>query len=555
MRALVVALMAMAGPAAAADRALVLANSNYADAADIAGAVAAIQAAPVLRAEGFVTLGATDQTAEGLRARLSELLGQIAPGDRVVIMVAGHFVQAAGQTWFLGTEASVPDVATVGAAGLSVAAILSVAAEVPGGAVVLLGTEARRISLGRGLTPGIGPLDIPQGVTVVQGDAVRVADFAARHLTRRGLSLPQMLAAAPELGAQGFLAPLPFRTDAVTAPAPVPAPLPPAQTEAERAEEDRQVAAARRAGTLAAWQDYITRWPAGRHLVEARAEVARINADPVARARAAEEALNLSRDQRRAVQRQLSLLGFDPRGIDGLFGPGSRAAITAWQRANAEAANGFLTRDQILRLTAQADRRAAELEAEAAARRAEQERQDRLFWDQTGARGDEAGLRAYLKRYPDGLFAELAQARLDGIEADRREQAAAQDRAAWDRARGADTVRAYREYLAAFPRGAFTAEAQARIEALQTPALSDADRARAEAAEQALNLGGLARNLIEQRLEALGFAPGQVDGTFDERTRRAIRRFQASRGLPETGYLDQTAMVGLLAGGVLQLGD
>ena len=60
---------------------------------------------------------------------------------------------------------------------------------------------------------------------------------------------------------------------------------------------------------------------------------------------------------------------------------------------------------------------------------------------------------------------------------------------------------------------------------------------------------------IEQRLDALDLRPGEVDGIFDERTRRAIRRFQTARGLPETGYLDQSSMVGLLAGGVLKMGE
>jgi peptidoglycan hydrolase-like protein with peptidoglycan-binding domain len=559
MRAMLFSLVMMAGGAHAADRALILANGNYSDAADIAGATAAMQAAPVLRAEGFVTLAAADQPVAGLRARLSELLRDLAPGDRLVILLAGHFVQAGGETWVLGTDASVPDLANVGAQGLSVATVLRVAAEVPGGAVVMLGTESRRITLGRGLASGIGRLDVPQGVTVVQGDAARIADFAARQITRRGLSLPAMLAAAPDLTAQGFLAPVTFRADGVATPPPVTAPVVtpprPGQTDAERAEEDRVWADAQRLKTQTAYQTYLVRYPSGRFAAAARAEIARIAADPAALARAGEDALGLSRDQRRAIQRQLSIMGFDPRGIDGLFGPGSRAAITAWQRANGEPANGFLTRDQILRLTAQADRRAAELEAEAAARRAEQERQDRIYWDQTGAAGDEAGLRAYLRRHPDGLFAELAQARLDAIEGERRAQAAAQDRAAWDRARAADSPAAYLEYLAAFPQGAFVADARGRIEALENPGLSEADRARAEAAEGALRLNGLARNLIEQRLDALGTRPGDVDGVFDDRTRRAIRRFQASRGLPETGYLDQTVMVALLAGGVLRMGE
>lgn len=543
-----------AGVACAEDRALILANENYRDAADIAGASAVLAAAEALRASGFLVTAEGDMTTPTMRARLSEFVAASAPGDRLVLIVAGHLARSGGESWLLGTEASQPDLAQVGGVAVSLSTILDVAALAPGGAVVLLGSETTRLPLGAGLEQGLGRVAVPQGVALVRGEAGRIADFAASQIVRRGVSLPVMLDAMPDLTAEGFLAAdLPFRPVSVAAPDAV-APPPPGPTDAERAEDDRAYAEARLRATPEAMDGYLAAYPAGRHAAEARAEAARMRADPALRAQAAEVALALNRDQRRAIQRQLSLLGFNPKGIDGLFGPGSRAAIAAWQQANTETVNGYLTRDQILRLTAQAERRAAELEAEAAARRAEQERADRLYWDQTGAAGDEAGLRVYLKQYPDGLFAELAAQRLKVIEDARRAEAAAQDRAAWDRALAVNSVAAYTEYLTAFPKGAFAADAQTRIDALED-ALSAEDRARAEAAEAALNLNPLSRQLIEQRLAALDLRPGEVDGVFDDRTRRAIRRFQAARGLPETGYLDQASMVALLAGGVLQMGE
>jgi peptidoglycan hydrolase-like protein with peptidoglycan-binding domain len=554
MRAIMVALAVWGGAALAEDRVLILANENYRDAADVDGAADLLAAGPALAAAGFRLAAESDATAATMRLRLSQMLAALAPGDRVVIALAGHFAHGPTQTYALGTEATLPDLAQVGGVAVPLSTVLDIAGQVPGGALVLLGTEPSRLPLGRGLVQGIGPMEVPQGVTVVSGDAAEVAGFAGRLATQRGMSLPAMLAEAPDLTATGFLAATPFRPLGATV-TPAPTPPKPAQTDAERAEEDRIYAEARRQGTIAAYEAYLRSYPAGRHAALVRAEVARLRADPLVQAQLAEEALGLTRDQRRAIQRQLSLLGIDPRGVDGLFGPGSRGAIRTWQERNAERVTGFLTRDQILRLTAQADRRAAELEAEAAARRAEQERQDRLYWDQTGAAGDEAGLRAYLRRYPDGLFAELATERLAAIEAARRAEAAAQDRAAWDRARATDSVAGYRAYLAAFPNGAFAAEATARIEALREDAASAEDRARAEAAEAALGMNAVARNLIEARLAALDLRPGEVDGVFDDRTRRAIRRFQAARGMPETGYLDQAAMVALLAGGVLKLGE
>ncbi|MEL6794573.1 MAG: peptidoglycan-binding domain-containing protein [Pseudomonadota bacterium] len=64
----------------------------------------------------------------------------------------------------------------------------------------------------------------------------------------------------------------------------------------------------------------------------------------------AEQALRLSRSERREIQRGLRAEGFYRSTIDGLFGRGSRGAIGAWQQANGAAATGFLTAEQARRL-------------------------------------------------------------------------------------------------------------------------------------------------------------------------------------------------------------
>lgn len=43
----------------------------------------------------------------------------------------------------------------------------------------------------------------------------------------------------------------------------------------------------------------------------------------------------------------------------------------------------------------------------------------------------------------------------------------------------------------------------------------------------------------QDRLQAAGFDPGPLDGVFGPRTKEALRRYQASRGLPGTGVLDE----------------
>jgi peptidoglycan hydrolase-like protein with peptidoglycan-binding domain len=192
--------------------------------------------------------------------------------------------------------------------------------------------------------------------------------------------------------------------------------------------------ATRKINTVAGYQGYIDTYPDGLFAEDAQAAIEDLQLAPLRAAEAEEDALRLSRDDRREIQRSLTLLEYDPRGIDGIFGPGSRAAITRFQQANGLEATGYVTRGLLDRLTLQAERRNAELEAEAARRKIELERQDRAYWRETGALGDEAGLRAYLERYPDGVFAEIATVRLRPFEDARRAAAAAQDRADWDAA-------------------------------------------------------------------------------------------------------------------------
>ncbi len=545
---MVMAAVIAAGPALAQDAALVIGNENYRNARDISAADDAMDAAEALERAGFAVRKGSDLTAATMRDLLAEHYGDTEQPGRSVILLAGHFVHSGDETWLLGVQTDRPTLASVDGAGMSLATVLRIAAERPGGALVLLGTEDRRIALGRGLVSGIGALDIPQGVTVIHGEAEEVAEFAAEVVTVRGLTAAALAARADDLAAEGYLGnAAPFLPEAgAEAPVPVPLPEPPATAAEDALAAERALWEATRAiDTRYGYEAYLRRYPEG-IFAEAARRALDEGSDPVTSARAAEAALGLSRERRRQVQRDLSLLDIDPRGIDGVFGPASRRAIATWQSRNGHAATGYIDAPQLAALSAQAGARAAELEAEAAARQAAQDREDRLYWDQTGAAGDEAGLRAYLGRYPDGLFADLAQARLDAIEDARQADAAAGDRAAWDEALRRNTVEGFRAYLAAYPQGAFADEARRILAAREPSAAEDAARLQAERTEQALGLNQAMRSLVEQRLAGLGLDPGRADGVFDDDTRRALRRYQQARGLPVTGYLTQQTVARLM---------
>ncbi|RDC75438.1 peptidoglycan-binding protein [Rhodovulum sp. 12E13] len=512
------------------------------------------------REAGFDVTNAPHESVADMRAALSGLLSAADPGERRVIVLAGAFVHDGRQVWLMErAEGAAPDRGAVGDVALAVDTALAVAADAPGAAFVALADAAERQAPepGRGLQAGlVPPREIPQGVTVLHGDLRGVTAALAHRALRPGVDVTAAVGRQSGVTALGFLpqghALRPERA-AAAAPAAEPAAESAAESGAEpgpepdNAAERAAVARAEEADTRAAWRAYLDAYPDGAGAAAARAAIARIEADPERRAAEAEAALDLDRQRRRQVQSQLAILGHEPRGVDGVFGPNTRAAIARFQRAQGYEGTGYLTRPQLEELSVAAARRQAELEAEAERRRLQAEREDRAVWQATGAEGDEAGLRTYLQRFPDGLFAEEAREALAAIEGERRAAAEAADATAWERAVGADTVDAYRGYLEARPQGAFAPEARARIEALRAEAAGADAREAARASERQLGLNDVTRLLVEQRLAQLGLDPGRADGAFDASTRRAIRTFQRNRDLEPTGYLTQATVARMLA--------
>ena len=546
------ATLLFAAPATAEMRALMVANEDYRTFGKVSRGDDIVRLEDEAAAAGFEFTVLDDQGGGAIARALGELDRALAPEDTVVVALTGRFVTDGDRTWLLAAPADRPSGFVTGNHAVSVEAILAMLGKVPGRAVLALGSYDRfDTRFDGGLSEGIGALDIPQGVTVLRGEPQDVADFLEDRLFVPDTDLAVAIARDRDITAEGFL-PRPFVL--VT-------------SEGGAAVEDTGDDAAgpvvlddlddatlwrlaQTTDTVRAYQDYLRLSPRGAFREEALNRIAALEGDPWRAERLAEERLNLTRNERRQIQSDLTVLGYNTRGVDGIFGPGTRAAIKNWQQEAGYPQSSYLTRPQIRALAAEAGLRRAEIEAEEERQRLIREREDRTYWSQTGARGTETGLRAYLDRYPEGLFAEEARAALAEIEAESGAASAA-DRRAWDEARAADSIPAYRAYLTSQPRGAFRDEARARIRQLRDGTGSTgASTAELEAEERALNLNPLTLRLVEARLADVGLDPGPVDGRIDGRTREALRRYQAARNLPATGYLNEATLVVMLAGSI-----
>lgn len=524
--------------------ALIVANGDYAALPDVRG-----NADIVTAAEGFesrdVTLFLREDARTGQIFNTMETLEKKLPEtDRLLVVLSGRMVFSNAETWILPVNYEPGPFSRLGRQAFPLSSVLSLMQGVEGGATLIVATDGVGRSIVDRTEFGIGPLAVPDDVTVLVGDVASTARLLENRLTKPDLTFIEeaealdfeLLGRVDE--SQTFLPPEPRSTSRSSG------------RLIDRLQDIRAWRSAADVDTVQAYRGYLRDFPDGRFVTMAQNRIDALTDTPEARAERAEQSLDLSRDARREIQRDLTLLGYGTRGIDGIFGPGTRSAITSWQRDNGMDATGFLSREQLDRLAVAADRRAAELEIEAERRRVQQIQQDRAYWDESGALGTERGYRDYLRRYPDGEFADVAEDRLLLIEQQKTQSAEANDRRLWNNAARTDTSASYRAYLERSPNGAFREEAEARLAAIEDQNRSRENRRAAEATEKALGLSAGTRRLIEARLAAMELQPGAVDGNFDKRTRRAIRRYQETRDLPRTGYLSEAVIIRLLADSV-----
>ena len=545
------AAIALSAPAAARDRALVIANEEYPryDDIDLEGDLRATRDA--IEDAGFEVDINVDADLPAMLDALDRFAGDVrGEDDARLVVLLGQFVRVGGGVWMLGFETDgVPGIADLPLTAMPVDLIAAVLEREEGRVALLLGGEVGDRPEGdvvtKGLHPAIPPRDLR--VPLVMGPAEEVMEAV-----REDLMLPGNALGERELKERGLLSRRVGEDGIRVTDAAREAPV--RRTVSAETAEENYWEVVERFDNQVGYEAYLRRFPEGRYAGTARDRLRAIVDDPAREAREREADLNLRPEERRAIQSDLVLLDFDTRGVDGVFGPGSRTAIAAWQDRNGYDATGFLSGEEVRVLDAQGARRQAALDSERERRRAEAERADRAYWDQTGADGSADGLRRYLDRFPDGIYASAAETRLDALAEDARSRASARDREAWRAAEDRDRPGAYRRYLRDNPDGAYRDAATRRLRELtgrDDGGDGEARRLAAEA-EGRLGLDEAGRRLVESGLESFGLEPGEVDGEFDRQTRRALRRYQEERGLPVTGYMSQDIVVRMLAERILR---
>ncbi|MHA1127977.1 MAG: peptidoglycan-binding protein [Alphaproteobacteria bacterium] len=527
--ALTLSMAAMAGGVSAADLALIISNGDY-DYLREEGRISRKHddLVAAFKAEGFEVIEGADLTRLEMLA-LAKRADSISEAvENFVILLSGNIVNDGRQTWVLPVDTAGDTLLEAAFGAPTLDTFLAMAGTKPGHASVFIGVSDVDPNRNSGLKSGVGDATIPQGVLLVSGQADKIEELLRDDLLGSNRPMSVLLANPSRIDVTGYVSPDNGLSGSSTTP----------ETSApgnwvDFVAEQTLWAVADKSNKRDDLEEYLRRFPSGIFAQAARARLA--TTAPVIvtpTPKEAEAALRLSRTERRNIQENLTLLGFDTRGVDGILGRGSRAAIAAWQGRQRLEVTGYLTDPQITRLREQAD-----------SERTIQEAADRRYWNAVGSSGRKVDLQAYLDRYPAGIHADEARELLVVYEA---EEVTQRDNTAWSAAVARNTANSYRAYLAKFPRGIYATVAKQRIETLEPDDAIDVNAA--QAAEARLNLNVATRLLIENRLKNAGFNPGRLDGVFDSSTRKAIGKYQKARGLNKTGYVDAATVRALLLG-------
>ena len=393
--------------------ALVVGNGSYDDVAhrlpnppNDAHAVAA-----KLRGLGFKVIEAVDLDYSGMRAALRQFDRALQKADAGLFFYAGHAMEFQGRNYLFPTDAVLETEGDIGLGLIDVSQVLTVMETTVPTRLVFLDScrdnplarqfsrslgASRTSSVGKGLAridAAIGTFiayATAPGEVAVDGDGANSPFTLAmlEHLDEPGLDIDQFMRKVRNsvLDATDENQ-IPWNSSSLRGPfilnLDVSIEMPPAVSSARFTDTNLQAEilfwdSIKDSDHASSFKAYMERFGSGgtyaslaKLRIDALSNEDNLETAPVDQHRhkasesdplSMEVAIGLRPFYRKAVQEALNTLGFDPRGIDGVFGTNTRHAIARWQESREIEPTGYLTPKQHGQLLAEAEQRLAGFE-------------------------------------------------------------------------------------------------------------------------------------------------------------------------------------------------
>jgi len=258
-----------------------------------------------LRQHGFEVDSSENLTKEAMRAALDRFYGKIKSGSTALLFFSGYGIQSDRQTYMIPVNAQIWTEPDVRRDGYSLDSVLAEMNSKGAGVKIAILDASRRNPLERrfrAVAGGLAPVSVPKGTVVMHaaapGAVVRDGDRRvfvselikeirgsgrieeAFNRTLIGVSRASQGEQVPWFSSS-LVEEFSFATSVRTPPAPAPIvveaekkPVPPAPDPEAGARAAYQ--SAERTGTKKAWEDFLAKYPSGRHADLAREQVAKL---------------------------------------------------------------------------------------------------------------------------------------------------------------------------------------------------------------------------------------------------------------------------------------
>lgn len=147
-----------------------------------------------------------------------------------------------------------------------------------------------------------------------------------------------------------------------------------------------------------------------------------------------------------------------------------------------------------------------------------------------------AAFREFLRKYPDSGKADEARSRLNALLAEQSDGKQAGERKAWRQARNVHTVAGYESFLRRYPNGEFAQAARREITGLTKSVSAPLAETPRQVEDRLIDTPKKKEQLI-QGLYLMGYLKEPLPDEITPKVRDAIRWMQRKRGLPETGFV------------------